>query len=409
MNSNNTLKILFISLILIEFFSCKESKNKIEKIDFAPEYKFSSEIEEKVAQDTVSWKYQLSAADYATKGDYQNALLHWDMAMGTREKNLTDEQIDSLHQKYSKTRATEYITNQAKNHQVVIINEAHHNSFHRVFTKSLLKKLFNHGYTNLGLEALGNGKNLDSTLNSRKYPVARTGHYIKDPQFGNLVREALEIGYTIFAYDNMDSRNGKQREIAQAKNIQNQIKAKPNEKFLIHSGYDHALEGNHKSWEKAMAGRLTEYTGINPLTVNQVIYSERSQPKFNHPILKAFNIQESTILIDENNRPLKYERGEAWTDLVVLHPNTEYIDERPGWLFENENKNVSINLNDIEIEYPIMVLAFKEGEDINKAIPVDITEIENKTDDCNLGLKEGVYEIVVTNAKESFKFERKVK
>ena len=37
------------------------------------------------------------------------------------------------------------------------------------------------------------------------------------------------------------------------------------------------------------------------------------------------------------------------------------------------------------------------------------TEIENKTDNCNLGLKEGVYEIVVTNAKESFKFERKVK
>ena len=56
-----------------------------------------------------------------------------------------------------------------------------------------------------------------------------------------------------------------------------------------------------------------------------------------------------------------------------------------------------------------MVLAFKKGENINLAVPVDITEVENKTGNCNLGLEKGNYEIVVTNGKESFKFERKVK
>ena len=56
-----------------------------------------------------------------------------------------------------------------------------------------------------------------------------------------------------------------------------------------------------------------------------------------------------------------------------------------------------------------MVLAFKKGEDISLAVPIDITEVESKKDSCNLGLKKGVYEIVVTNEKQSFKFEQIVK
>ena len=404
------MKQTFYILTIILFLnSCKEEKRVIEKVEFETEYKFSSEIEDKVAKDTVPWKYQFSASDYATKGDYKNALIQWDLAMGTREKNFTETQIDSINIKYSKVNATDYIIEQAKKNQVVIINEAHHNSFHRVFTKSLLKKLYDNGYTNLGLEALVNNDSLNSALNNRKYPIQKTGHYIKDPQFGNLVREALEIGYDLFTYENMGKGSGKPREIEQAKNIKKVIDSKPNEKFLIHCGFDHALEGTHKSWEKAMAGRLTEYTGINPLTINQVVYSEKSKPEFNHPLLKALNIKESSIIIDKDNNPLKYNRGNAWTDIAVFHPNTEYVDSRPNWLFENGNENVSITLTDIQIEFPVLVLAFKKGEDINLSVPIDITEVESNTENCNLGLKKGAYEIVVTNGKESVKFEQIVK
>ncbi|PIB28267.1 hypothetical protein [Maribacter sp. 4G9] len=395
--------------VILLLTSCKEEKRVIEKIDFKTEYKFSSEIEEKVAKDTVPWKYQFSAADYATKGDYKNALIQWDLAMGTMDKNYTRSQIDSINQKYSKVKATEYIIEQAKKNRVVIINEAHHNSSHRVFTKSLLQNLFDNGYKNLGLEALSNGEHLDSILNNRKYPILKTGHYIKDPQFGNLVRNALEIGYNLFAYENMENGGGKLREIEQAKNIKKIIDSKPTEKFLIHCGFDHALEGTHNSWEKAMAGRLTEYTGINPLTINQVVYSEKSDPKFNHRFLKALDVKEPTILIDKDNNPLKYVRRDAWTDIAIFHPNTEYINERPNWLFENGNKNIPIVLTYIQIEFPVMVLAFKKGEDLNLAVPIDINEVESQTENCILGLKTGTYDIVVTNGKESVKFEQTVK
>lgn len=402
----NTFYILTTIFLLT---SCEEKKRVVEKINFETEYKFSSEIEDKVAKDTVPWKYQLSASDYATKGDYQNALMQWDLAMRAREKNFTKTQIDSINQKYTKVNAIDYIIESAKKNQILIINEAHHNSFHRVFTKSLLQKLFENGYKNLGLEALTNNDSLNLALNNRKYPIQKTGWYIKDPQFGNLVREALEIGYKLFAYEQTSGSNGKPREIEQAKNIQKFIEQSPNEKFLIHCGFDHALEGKHKSWEKAMAGRLTEYTGINPLTINQVMYSEKSKSEYNHPLLKALEIKESSVIIDKDNKPLRYERGNAWTDIAVFHPNTIYIDGRPNWVFENGNKNIPIKLNDIQIEFPVMVLAFKKGEDINFSIPTDITEVKSKTEKCNLGLKKGKFNIVVTNGKKSVKFEQNVK
>ena len=100
--------------MIILFDSCKEEKRVIEKIDFKPKYKFSSEIENDVEKDTVSWKYQISASNYALKGDYKNALIQWDLAMGTREKNFSKSQIDSINQKYSKIKASEYIIEKAK-------------------------------------------------------------------------------------------------------------------------------------------------------------------------------------------------------------------------------------------------------------------------------------------------------
>ena len=402
-------KLLYILIIIFSISSCKREKRIIEKIDFKTRYKFSSVIKNKLAKDTISWKYVMAYNDYSNKGDYRNALINFDITIGEgKEESLTKKEIDSINTYYVKVNAADYINQKAKESQIVIINEAHHNPSHRVFTKSLLKKLFDQGYTNLGLEALSSHSVLDSSLNKRKYPIQKTGYYTKDPQFGDLIRTALEIGYHVFPYES-ENGSGKQREIEQAKNIQKVIQEKPNEKFLIHCGYDHALEGSIKSWEKAMAGRLTEYTGINPLTITQTAYRERSEHKFSPPLLKALDPKEPTILIDQNNNSLKHIRKEAWIDIVVFHPITKYVNNRPNWLFENDNKNIPIRLDDIEIEFPVMVLAFKKGEDISIAVPMDITEITNKSEKVNLGLKKGIYDIVVTNGKESLKFDKKVK
>lgn len=146
----------------------------------------------------------------------------------------------------------------------------------------------------------------------------------------------------------------------------------PAEKFLIYCGFDHGMEGEHKQWGKAMAGILSEYTNTDPITINQTAYLEKSKPEFNRPFLKALNIQEASILMDSTGNPYKYERGKGWFDIVVFHPNTHYINDRPYWLFEYGNQNVAISVLDIDINYPLMVLAYKKGEDINYGVPMDI-------------------------------------
>lgn len=398
-------KIILVVILLTILCSCQTKERSYEEIDFESDYLFSEQIEAKLASETAEWKYQTSATEYALKGDYRNALIHWDKGMKNRENPMSRNQIDSMVRAYKAVNAGEYILNAAQEYEVVIINEAHHSSLHRVFTKSLLKQLYDSGYHYLGLEALGNGEYLDSNLNSRKYPIVKSGYYTKDPQFGNLIRDALEIGFELFAYENMNRGNGRPREIEQAKNIKQFMDSRPEGKFLIHCGYDHALEGEHRSWDKAMAGRLSEYTGKNPLTINQVLYSEKSDPELDHPLLRAIEIEESSVLVKENEQPFRYERGDAWTDLAVFHPRTEYVSDRPAWLFEDDYKAFNIDLSDVPLEFPVMVMAYRKGEDISKAIPMDILEIKQAEGDFLMSLKPGEYNMVVTNGAESVKFE----
>lgn len=57
-----------------------------------------------------------------------------------------------------------------------------------------------------------------------------------------------------------------------------------------------------------------------------------------------------------------------------------------------------------------MVLAYKKGEDINIAIPMDIIEVKDKRNLGFLALKTGKYDIVAANQKgDALKFELKVK
>ncbi|MBX0333276.1 hypothetical protein K3G39_08495 [Pontibacter sp. HSC-14F20] len=385
--------------LLLVLTACKNTP-PVETITFRHPYKFQSDIAEKLEKDTVAWKHQFAASDFATKGDYRKALEQWDVAFPGRYTAYTRQELDALRERYKVVPAADYIMAQAKSNQVMIINEAHHSSLHRVFTRSLLQRLYDNGYRNLGLEALTNGKLKDSLLHDRKYPVMETGYYTQDPQFGNLIRTALEIGYKVFPYETTNRNNGKPREIDQARNIQEVIKSRPNEKFLIHCGFGHVVEGEHGQWEKAMAGRLAEFTGIDPLTIDQVHYSEKSRPARSHPLLQAFNISQPSVLLDHENQPFRFEQGNTWADVAVLHPFTSDTNERPGWLFGNGNKSVPVELSNIQLEYPVLLLAFKEGENVQEAVPVDILEVPGQQSSPRLSLPEGSYELVVVNRKE---------
>lgn len=375
------------SLIILLIFTTNVSAQSNKET-----YLFSKDIESKIINDTLPWKYQLGATDYSMSEYYKKALETWDKN-GSEIKKITKE--DSLYfNSFKKQDAKEYIINRSKNEKIIIINEAHHNIRHRVFTTSLLQGLYDNGYRFFGLEAL-----CDTLINKRKFPISESGYYTKEPQMANLLVEAIKIGFTLFEYEPRDWANGKEREIGQAENISKLILENPNSKFLIHCGWDHVIEGTprNKSWEKAMAGRLKEKTNIDPFTIDQVAYSEKGDIKYASPYNLIVNSENSIIMVNESGKTFNGSETNDQTDCRIIHPITTFINNRPNWLYlEGKRKFYTISKSKIS-EYPILVFAYRKDEYEQNGVPVDLIEILSEEDKTNLVLEKGNYKIIIKN------------
>lgn len=302
-----------------------------------------------------------------------------------------------IFKEFNPHNAKEYILNRSKKEKIIIINEAHNNSRHRVFTTSLLKGLYKNGYRFLGIEALS-----DTLINQRKFPVLESGSmYIHESQYSNLIKEALDIGFTLFNYEYkyVKGKTGKDREKEQAENIARVMAQNPNSKFLIHCGYDHLNEGipGIKEWEKAMAGRVNDLTGINPFTIDQIPGSEKGDLKFNSPYIQIANSKKPVIMVNSKNKTYNGEINNNKADCRIIHPVSIYNNGRADWLtLDGRRKSFPIPTNTIS-EYPVLVMAYRNNEFEHEGIPADIVEITNKNQTIDLVLDKGSYRIIVKN------------
>ncbi len=144
------------------------------------------------------------------------------------------------------------------NYNVTMFNESHNISRHRAFIYSQLEILKSLGYTQLALETL-NKK--DSFITNRKYPVKKTGFYTNDPVYGNLIRKALELDFTLISYENISKR----REKGQAENIYKHYDSSKG-KLIVYGGYGHISEtGEYKMMGQHLKNMLNE----DLLTISQ--------------------------------------------------------------------------------------------------------------------------------------------
>lgn len=384
------MKLALITLFVSLAFNINLNAQIIKEV-----YKFSEDIETKMEKDTVPWKTQVGATDYSISGNYKKALQTWDK-MGAEVPSIS-AQDSSYFKEFKSQDAKDYILNRSKKEKIIIINEAHNNSRHRVFTTSLLKGLYKNGYRFLGIEALG-----DTLINQRKFPVLKSGSmYIHESQYSNLIKEALDIGFILFNYEYKygKGKTGKDREREQAENIAKVMAQNPNSKFLIHCGYDHLNEGipGIKEWEKAMAGRLNDLTGINPFTIDQIPGSEKGDLKFNSPYIQMANSKKPAIMVNAKGKIYNGEIKENKSDCRIIHPISVYNNGRPDWLTLNgRRKTFHIPTSSIS-EYPVMVMAYRNNEFEQEGIPADVTEVTNKYQKVDLVLDKGNYRIIVKN------------
>lgn len=267
--------------------------------------------------------------------------------------------------------AVNFVINQAKYYHFTLINEAHFNSQHRSFTQSLLKPLWNQGYRYLALETLSHK---DSIIHERGYPIRSTGYYTKDSNFGNLVREALTIGYQLIPYETKNDYDGTLRDRDQTHNIYEQtLKKDKNGKVLIHAGYSHISEAGDKIYEP-MGYQLKKKINQDILTIDQVsmigFNDTTKQHQYYRETAKRFEFVEPTIFLTNEDRVIIDPIKSLGFDIQVYHPETKFENGRPDWMHREGIKSIPLSAELQENYEGHLVQAVKKGEAI-EAIPVD--------------------------------------
>ncbi len=344
------------------------------------------------------WTNQECGTDYSFIGNHFRALQLHDTTIvdteGHHHHAASTEVVDHKEEfkGFKAKAAADFIIQAAKKHQIVIINEAHHNASHRAFVHSLLPGLANAGFKYIGCEAISVN---DSLINERGYPIMETGTYTDEPSFGNLLRSARNHGMILFGYES--KKYDREREIGQAQNIKAFLDNHPKGKVLIYCGYDHAIKDTvANDWEWAMAGRLKQLTGIDPFTIDQVELSERGFPEKENSWRKVMNFDQPMVFIDEKTQSFGTAVAKKRYDLNVYHPNTRIVNGRPHWKFVDGRTPAKVNSH-ITISYPCLVKAYSLHESA-AAVPLDIIELKNASDEKCLALTpKQVYRVEITN------------
>jgi hypothetical protein len=292
---------------------------------FKDEAKFKGIYTEKGYYDELS-QY------FAFAGDYQTAMQYLERSYdsiddGTRRKVF--RMVDGL-KNVEHVEAWKYIHFAARSTRVLMINEAHNKPLHSAFVLSLLKDLYKEGYRLLAMEMLNNFS--DHELSRLRL---HTGYYTSEPVLGELVREALAIGYRLVSYeDTVVGHRPNQRDSIQAANIYRALQQDTTARMLVLASYTHISEKEGENGFIPMALAFKRMSGIDPLTIDQTDMTEEGNFGYGRVLYQAylqkFSIRTPSIAM-VNNVPVNVINGDLY-DISVIHPPTTYQDGRPAWL-----------------------------------------------------------------------------
>jgi hypothetical protein len=342
-------------------------------------------------------------------GDHGGALAEYDRLRGPSSDTAPSADPLAGHRARD---ARDAILAAADTAQVVMLNEAHHLAIHRAFTASLLEDFHRRGFRYLAVEAVSAE---DTALAARGYPAMKTGIYTKEPVFGDLVRRALELGFTVVGYDSFGTCDpaadgGRQcfnvRDSLEAVNIVNRIFRKdPAAKVVVHAGYSHVVDKPYNG-VVPMAARLREMTGIDPFTVDQTWMTEGSAPEYESPVyraaLDAGRVAAPTVFVAASGEFFRDVRGGFRNaDMQVFHPRTRRVQGRPHWMAHAGRESLRLYgeaRGGVAGPFlrtptrPVLVQAFVAGEG-DDAVPADQVLVTG--DDAPvLMLRPGRYRIV---------------
>ena len=294
-------------------------------------------------------------------------------------------------------------------HRVTMINEEHNNPVYRAIAYSFLETCYKQGYRYFAVEGL---KTTDLLLNKRKYPLFyETGFYTDEPIFGDLLRQAMKMGYTLIPYDTFPSSDIC-RDKGQALNIINQTLSKDSSaKILVLGGMGHIFDVQAFN---TMGWYFKEYSQIDPLTINFLYFKPRYNKEYEGEaqsyfldIADSLSIEEPLFLYDTVNNKF----NGVGTDIIAIIPRTTFVTNNiPSWKLFNGKILYRVDKSFLEKnnikQGLISAYIAKEGE---TSVPIDQVEFHGTNDDIVLVLYKGKYLLHVNDGKSIKKIGIKVK
>ncbi len=331
---------------------------------------------------------QLRAQQEAEMGNHAAALRAMDRRRSPRpDPDDLDGPLDEPLDGARAVDAVGMLVEAADTAQVVMVNERHHAASDRLLALELLAPLYNRGFRYLAMEALSTK---DSTLAERGYPVSGlTGPYIEEPVFGELVREALRLGYTLVPYDASGAAaegeddgltRQQRRDRKQAQNLVDRIfQGDPEAKVLIHAGYQHISETPTPRFTP-MAYELREATDIDPVTADQTRLTEHSDPRFEHPLYREAVRRgrvgdRPVLLLDRSGEPIT--PVGLGVDRELFVPRTTYADGRPTWMTLG-GRRVATSVPVPDCGAPPCIVELRRMDEPLEAVPLDRVEREGR-------------------------------
>jgi len=342
--------------------------------------------------------YDLLSQSVSFLGDYEAALDYQQLADTTQLTDVEYRQIGKSIQQLKNIKHVEarrFIGFIAPDHKVIMLNEAYNKPIHRAFAYSLLDLLYNRGFRYLAMEMLN--PRSDQELTKLTY---RTGHFATEPVAGELIRQALELGFKLVAYEDSlaNQHTPTERDSIQAVNIARIFKADPDAKVFVYAGYGHIAEKTTTPDFIPMGMAFKRMTGIDPLTIDQTDMTEESNFSFGKAFYNAYieKYPVTTPSIPLNNDEPVNVTGTTLYDLTVVHPKTVYYFERPTWLaLSNRRQPVSVKTTNRNI---FLVQAYYQFESFGskpgQVVPADQTYFSYGNGVFTLYLRRGLYILI---------------
>ena len=358
-----------------------------------------------------------------TSGHYQLGL-KWE---DKKYHEIDQTRVPETARLWKQENAIDQIVRLAKNAQIVLINEGHDLPNTRVFILKVLQELKPLGFNTYGAETF---KWHDPTLKERGYPVDSSGFYTKEPVYGELVREAIKMGYDLFPYEDtvgapiekvaLDSFGSymlikpdvhdtaklivrpdgneffpfkSDREIRQARNIVNYVRLHPKAKLILHVGYGHLCRDNYM-----MAFHLDTSLNVKMIAIDLESLREHSDTNYEQPFYRTQNFKDYTAFADSLDKPqIPVMNNGCKIDIAVAQPRTHYINGRPDWLYKMPGRKAYATEVFNKIKAPYLLIAFytKEYNSARQhAIPIDVVEVKEKQSNPPLLLRKGQFTVV---------------